>query len=87
MADPEPRPEVLSALVRLMSNLDDPSEMSDSEIVEAIQQARQSRKMVEGAGATELRRRGWTWEKMGEALGVDLSTPHRWVSDHKRRSE
>lgn len=79
MADEDP--EVLNALVRLVSNLDDPSALSDDEIVEAIRQARETRRIAQRRGAQELQRRGWSLRKIAAALGVHFTQPKRWMED------
>lgn len=71
--------EVLNALVRLMSNLDDPSVLTDEEIVEAIRQARENRTKAQTVGAAELRRRGWTLRRIADAVGVHFTQPKRWT--------
>lgn len=72
-------PKVLSALVDLLSSPDDPSSLSDEQLVEAVRQARTARKTAERAAAAELSRRSWSWARIGEAMGVDPSTAYRWV--------
>ena len=86
MANQEPEPEVLSALVRLMSTTADLSNVTDAQLVEAARTAHESRRVAEGKAASELHARGWTWEKIGEAIGVDLSTAYRWAMEHRRRA-
>ena len=80
MADRDP--EVLSALVRLMLNKGDLSELTDEEVVEAMREGRKSKEVAEGLGATELRRRGWTVDQIGKALGVHRAQPTRWTQKH-----
>ena len=87
MADPTPNPEVLNALVRLMSSATDLSGVTDQQLVEAALEARQARRVAEGAAAAELSRRGWTWERIGEAMGVDPSTTHRWAAPYREKPE
>lgn len=82
MSEPDPNP--LDALVRLMQNLDDPSELSDDELVRAVVRARETKKRAEGTAAAELRRRGWTWPAIGRAIGVDQSTAHGWAQPYLR---
>lgn len=83
MADPQ-KPEVLSALVRLMKNLDDPTALDDDDLVAAAIEARETKKTAEVAVATELARRGWSWRRIGKALGVDHTTAYGWVNPGAR---
>lgn len=76
------RPEVTNALVRLMTNLADPSVLSDEDLVRAVVEARDAKKKAEGVAAAELRRRGWTWPQIGNAIGVDQSTAHGWAQPY-----
>ena len=78
-------PEVLSALVRLMTNPDDLSGLTDEELVRAMREARESKKVAEVWGSDELRRRGWTVEQIGKALGVHRAQPMRWAREHPSR--
>lgn len=73
--------EVLNALARLMSNMDDPSVLSPDEIVEAIRQARRTRRVAQRLGALELRRRGWSLRDIAAAVGVHYTQPKRWMED------
>ena len=83
MADQDP--EVLSALVRLMLNKDDLSGLTDEEVIQAMREARESKKAAESLGAVELRRRGWTVERIGNELGVHRAQPMRWAREHSSR--
>lgn len=83
----EGTPEVLNALVLLMTNLDNPEVLSEEELVEAVIEARETKKKAEGVAAAELRRRGWTWPRIGKAIGVDPSTAHGWAQPHLRDGE
>lgn len=86
MADSQ-NPEVLNALVRLMANLDDPSVLSDDELVKAAIDAREAKKIAEVTVATELSRRpGWTWRRIGAALGVNYTTAYGWVNPSSAKS-
>ena len=80
MADQDP--EVLSALVRLMLNKEDLSELTDEQVVQAMREGRESKEVAEVWGATELRRRGWTVDQIGKALGVHRAQPMRWARKH-----
>lgn len=84
MVDPQADPEVLSALVRLMANLDNPSTLSEGELIEAAAEARATKKTADLTVATELASRGWSWRQVGAALGVDHSTAYGWVRDAGR---
>lgn len=79
--------EVLSALVRLMSSGDDLTGLSDEQLVEAVKEAREAKKVAEGRAAAELRRRKWTWPAIGKAIGVDQSTAHGWAQPYLRDGE
>lgn len=83
MADPR-QTGAIDALARLMTNLDDPSGLSDTDLVQAVVQARETKKIAEGRVAAELRRRGWTWPAIGKAIGVDQSTAHGWAQPYLR---
>lgn len=85
MAD-EPH-EVLSELVRLMSNLEDPKALSNEQLVQAVLDARETKKRAEGVAAAELKRRGWTWARIGKAVGVDPSTAFAWAQPYLREDE
>ncbi|MDN5918558.1 MAG: hypothetical protein L0I76_26245 [Pseudonocardia sp.] len=85
MADEHP--EVLNALVRLMATLDDLSALDDDDLVRAVVEARETKKIAEGRVAAELRRRGWTWPRIGTAIGVDQSTAHGWAQPYLRDGE
>jgi hypothetical protein len=79
--------EVLNALVRLMASLDDLSALDDDDLVRAVVEARETKKIAEGRVAAELRRRGWTWPRIGTAIGVDQSTAHGWAQPYLREGE
>lgn len=85
MADQTPK--VMSELVRLMTNRDDLSGLTDDEVIKAIRDARQAKKVAETWGSEELRRRGWTVEQIGKALGVHKAQPTRWVQAHPSRGD
>lgn len=86
MADPEQEHEVLSALVRLMSTGDDMSDFSDEQLIATARVSREFPRLPESRVAFILHTRGWTWEKIGDAIGVDLSTAYRWAQEYKRRT-
>jgi hypothetical protein len=77
-------PEVLSALVRVMASQGDLSDLTDEQLVDAVVQARDAKKVAEGRAAAELRRRKWTWPQIGAAIGVDQSTAHGWAQPYLR---
>ncbi|MCO7194948.1 helix-turn-helix domain-containing protein [Pseudonocardia sp. McavD-2-B] len=77
-------PKVLDALTELLSLRDDLTTMTDDRLVAAVLQAREARKDAERTAAVELSRRGWSWARIGKAMGVDPSTAYRWV--HPRES-
>lgn len=74
-------PEVIDALVRLMSNDIAMSELPDETIVGNMKIGRAGRRLV-GEGAAELHRRGWTWPRIAAEFGVDQSTAHRWAQPY-----
>lgn len=78
-------PEVLSALVRLMMNKADLSELTDEQVIQAMREGRESKKTAEIWGADELRRRGWTVERIAKELGVHRAQPMRWAREHPSR--
>lgn len=71
-------------LVRLMSSGADLAELTDDQLIEGVSAAREARKRAEGRACAELHSRGWTWDKIGAALGVSQSTAHRWAKAHER---
>lgn len=81
VTDPPERPRTLNALVRLMLNPDDPATLSDDTLIRAAIEAREAKKLAECSAAAELSRRGWSWRRIGKALGVDHSTAYGWVRD------
>lgn len=82
MADPRATPdEEPNALVRLMTAGYDPTGLSDEELVRAAIEARETKKRAELSAATELAARGWSWRRIGKALGVDHTTAYGWVRD------
>lgn len=80
VADPQ-NPEVLNALVLLMRNLDDPSVLTDEQLVAAAVDARETKKTAETKVAAVLAGRGWSWRQIGKALDVHHSTAYGWVRD------
>lgn len=85
MADQNP--EVLIALVRLMTNLEHPERLTAEQLVDAAVEARDTKKKAEGVAAAELRRRGWTWPRIGKAIGVDQSTAFGWAQPYLKGGE
>ena len=75
-------PEVMRALVRLMTNPEDLSDLTDEEVIQAMRQARKSKKFAEVHGADELRRRGWSDARIAKGLGVHRAQPKRWAQNH-----
>lgn len=60
-------------------------EMSDAEVVAAAKQARRDADLAPapylrelGQACASLNRRGWTWDRIGREMGVNLSTAFRW---------
>lgn len=50
-------------------------------------EARGTKKTAEGVVAAELRRRGWTWPRIGKAIGVDQSTAFGWAQPYLKGGE
>lgn len=59
--------------------------LSDDQVIEAVELARQAKLEAERRAAHELHERGWTWEQIGKALGVVQSTTHRWAREWKEK--
>jgi hypothetical protein len=53
--------------------------------VQAVIEARDAKKLVQGVAATELHERGWTWAQIGHAIGVDQSTAYLWARTYLNR--
>lgn len=68
-------------LIRLMTGAP-LSDLSEAQIVETARTARQARRDAEGHASAELHRRGWTWEKIGDAFDVSQSTAFRWAQPY-----
>lgn len=66
----------------MLRNLDDLSTMSPEEIARAIKNAQDIKALVEGAGAAELRRRGWAYRQIGDLVGRHHSTVGDWIDRH-----
>lgn len=71
----------MSALVKLMENLDDLSGLTEDELVRVALKAPETKKTTEQSVAAELARRGWSWRRIGKALGVNYTTAYGWVRD------
>lgn len=76
--------EVPNALVRLMQANFDPAGMSEADLIAAVAQARETKKRTEVVVTEELLRRGMSWRQIGAALGVDHTTPRKWLSEAGR---
>ena len=74
-------------LAQLMQPDTDLSSWSDEQVVKAARARKTATKTVERRTATELHRRGWTWEQIGKVLGVNQSTVHRWVKGRVDRQQ
>ncbi|HEY9354639.1 MAG TPA: hypothetical protein VIP28_15360 [Nocardioides sp.] len=81
MTDPQKKPEVRDALVRLVTNDFDPSGLDDDTLVAAHAEAKDTKKRTEAVVAAELYRRWRSWRRIGKALGVDHTTARGWVLD------
>lgn len=60
--------------------------MSDVEVIAVAKRARREAKQAQdrhlgqlGRACADLHRRGWTWEKIGEVMEVNLTTAYRWA--------
>ncbi|WP_344421675.1 hypothetical protein [Pseudonocardia ailaonensis] len=53
-----------------------PDKLTDEQLVEAIRQARETRKITETVAANELHERGWYWEKIGVR---NVESAHIWA--------
>lgn len=74
-------PEVINALVRLMSNQSDLDELDDDALVVVGRTAKEGQALA-GAIAAKLSRRGWTYARIAEAWGVHESTAYRWAQPY-----
>lgn len=79
MTDQTPPEEPTNALVRLMNAGYDPTEMSEQDLIAALEEARDSKKRAERSIAAELSRRGRSWREIGKMLGVDHTTAYGWA--------
>jgi hypothetical protein len=70
-----------------MSNGDPLDDLSDGQVVEAVELARKARLETERRAAYELHRRRWIWEKIGEQLGIAQSTAYRWAQEYAKDNE
>jgi transposase len=62
-------------------------DLSDAQVVEAVELARQAKLDAERRAAHELHERGWTWEQIGKSLGVVQSTTHRWAREYREQRD
>lgn len=81
MTDSQPE---LPWLVRLMTTGEPLSDLTPEQLIRAVRSARQARENAQERAANELHQRGWTWEKIGGALGVSQSTAFRWANPEKK---
>ena len=79
MADLDP--EVIDALVRLMSHQSDLDELDDDALLVVGRTAKEGQALA-GRIAAKLNRRGWTYAKIGDAWGVHESTAYRWAQPY-----
>lgn len=76
-----------NALVKLMRQLDDPSGLSEDELLRAVSNVREMRFTVEEVAAKDLQRRGWSTRDIGERLGLDHKTIQAWLRRADARQE
>lgn len=76
-------PEVMHELVRLMNGDVDLDALDDEALLALGAAAHGGRKLL-GEVVARLNRRGWTFERIGEHLGVHESTAYRWAQPYLR---
>lgn len=77
-------PEVMNALVRLMSNEIDLDEL-DADSLSVIGKTAKEGPALAGRIAAKLNQRhGWTFARIGEVYGVHESTAYRWAQPYLR---
>lgn len=64
----------------------DLSQMSEAQVLDGARQARKDLRSARaphlarlGRHCARLHELGWTWEKIGQEMGVNLSTAYRWA--------
>lgn len=85
MAD-DVTPEVMNALVRLMSNEVELDRLTDEQLFALGTAARGGRMLLQRV-ITELNRRGLTFAEIGERYGVVESTASRWAKSPARAAD
>jgi hypothetical protein len=63
------------------------AELPSEHIIALVKDLRDRRKHVLGTHSAELRRRGWTWPRIGKAVGVDQSTAYGWAQPYLKPGE
>lgn len=60
--------------------------MTETEVVAVAMRARSAARQAQaphlarlGRACAHLHTLGWTWEKIGKAMGVNLTTAYRWA--------
>lgn len=68
--------------------------MSDAQVLEVARKARREAEQARsrhldqlGRACVDLHRRGWTWEKIGQEMDVNLTTAYRWARPHLSTGE
>jgi hypothetical protein len=74
-------PEVIDALVRLMTNEIDLDSLDD-EALSVVGRTAKEGPALAGRVAAKLNRRGWAFARIGEAYGVHESTAYRWAQPY-----
>jgi predicted transcriptional regulator len=70
---------VTNALVRLMRRLDDPTELTEDELLRAVVNARELRTIAEEVVAKELRGRGWSTHRIAAGVGLTHKAIQAWI--------
>lgn len=78
-------PPDYDALVRLITSGADVTTLTNEQVVLAVKSTKQASKNAQGRAADLLHDRGWTWEQVGDAFGVNQSTAFRWAMDYRAR--
>jgi hypothetical protein len=61
------------------------SQMTDAQVLAVAQSAKEEGLARRGRACADLNARGWTWEQIGAAMGVNLSTAYRWARPYLPR--
>jgi len=60
------------------------SQMTDAQVVTVAKSALAEGQERRGRACADLHARGWKWEKIGQEMGVNLSTAYRWAKPYLR---